>query len=41
MKETEKKKEVTAKSITKQLKEVQEKNMKVQVANDKRLYARY
>ena len=41
MKETEKKKEVTAKSITKQLKEVQEKNAKAQVANDKRLYARY
>ena len=41
MKETEKKKEVTAKSITKQLKEVQEKNAKAQVANDKRLYTRY
>lgn len=41
MKETEKKKEVTAKSITKQLKEVQEKNAKSQVANDKRLFARY
>lgn len=41
MTETKKKTEVTAKSITKQLKEVQEKNTKAQIANDKRLYARY
>lgn len=41
MTEAKKKKEVTAKSITKQLKEVQESNTKAQIANDKRLYVRY